>query len=246
MALGFLSRALLVFVTRRDLPLLVSNDRSAAARRGIEVAHPVAGDLVAFVVAEREREAVGALELDVLACEDEVRSRRRSASRDGGGFGFDLDVDRVGGVLDGGGVRGGERRLRSNEGRDNTLEQGLGVDDWNASKRGVGGRLPVIVVEDQKLEGIVGNGEFKERAGPIFASRVCVVQERRHGDVDGLRAGVDQGYHLLARNLSLELVVNVRLVLGIDMERRFLGHDVVCDVGLSLLVLEEERPCVHK
>ena len=60
------------------------------------------------MVAEGNREAVGALELDVLACEDEVGRLGLGPGGDGGGLGIDVDVDGVGDVVDGGGVGGWE------------------------------------------------------------------------------------------------------------------------------------------
>ena len=124
----------LVLVTRGDLPLLVSHSRSTAARRGVKVAHPVARNLAAFVVAERKRDAVGALELDFLSSEDEILRTRRGSSRDGGRFGIDVDENRVGDVVDGGGVRGRECRLASDERRYNALEECFGVDEGDAAK----------------------------------------------------------------------------------------------------------------
>lgn len=239
-----ITTTLLILIARRDLPLLVPHRRSAAARGGVKVSDPVARDLVAFVVGEGEREAVGALELDVLAGEDEVGRLGRGAGGDGGGLGVDLDVDGVGDVVDGGGVGGGKRGLGPDERGHNALEQDLGVDERDAAERGVGGGLPVVVADDEHLQRVVGDGDFEERAGPVLASGVGVLEQGGDGDVDGFGAGVDERDHFLARDLAFDLVVDIGLVLHEDVEHGLVGDEVVGDVGLRLLVLEERDPRV--
>ena len=84
---------ILLIITGRDLALLVSHRRPTAARGGVEVADPVARDLVALTVGEVKGETVGALELNVLAGEDKVRRLGRGAGGDGDGLRVDIDVD---------------------------------------------------------------------------------------------------------------------------------------------------------
>ena len=124
-----------VLFTRRDLALLVPHRRSAATRRGIEVPNPVTGDLVALVIGEREGDAVGALQFDVLAGENKVRRLGRGSGGDSGWFRVDVDVDGVGYVLDRGGVWHWERRLISHERRDDALEEDVGVDQGDSAER---------------------------------------------------------------------------------------------------------------
>jgi hypothetical protein len=48
----------------------------------------------------------------------------------------------------------------------------------------------------------------------------------------------------LSWDLTFWLVVQVGLLLDIDVERRFVGEQVVGDVWLRLLVLEQRSACV--
>ena len=56
------------------------------ARGGVEVANPVAGDLVSGRRGEGEAQLVGALELHLEAGEHEVGGEGRAPVGDGGGF----------------------------------------------------------------------------------------------------------------------------------------------------------------
>ena len=141
--------ASLVVVTRCDLALLVSDRRPDTARRGVKVADPVARDLVALVVGKSEHDAVGPLELDFLACEDEILCLRLDPGRHRRRLGVDMDVDGVGDVIDGRDVGSGEDRLCPYERGDDTLEQGLGIDERDAAEGGVGGRLPEFVADHE-------------------------------------------------------------------------------------------------
>jgi hypothetical protein len=236
--------ASLIIIARGDLPLLVPHSRAAAAGGGVEEADPVAGDLVALVVAEGEDEAVGALEFDVLARENEVGRQRRRPGGDGGGLGVDVDVDGVGGVVDGGGVGCGEGQLGPDERRNDALEQDVRVDQRDAAEGGVHGRLPEVVADDEHLQSVVGDCEFEEGAGPVLARGVGVLEQGGDGDVDGFGARVDERDHLLAGDLALDLVVDVRLVVAEDVEYGLVGDEVVGDVGLRLLVFEKGGPGV--
>ena len=77
---------LLLLVCGCELALVIAHRRLNLARRGVEVAHPVARDLVAGWGHEGEAELVGALELHLEAREHEVGGERRAAVGDGGGF----------------------------------------------------------------------------------------------------------------------------------------------------------------
>ncbi len=87
------------------------------------------------MIVEREHDTVGALQLDVLARKNKVGRLRRGSGCDGGGFGVDVDVDRVGDVIDGGGVGHRERRLASHERRNNALKENISVDQWDSTER---------------------------------------------------------------------------------------------------------------
>ncbi len=182
------------------------------------------------MVGEREGETVGALELDVLACEDEVGRLGRDSRGHSGGLGVDLDVDGVGDIIDGGGVGGREGSLGPNQRRHDALQQNVGVDQRDAAERGVGGRLPAVVPDDEHLERDVGDGELKEGAGPFLARAVGVLEQRGDRNVDGLGARVDEGDHLLPRDLDFDLVVDVGLVMGEDVEHRLVGDEVAGDM----------------
>ena len=236
-----ITTTLLILIAGRDLPLLVPHGRAAAARGCVEVPDPVAGDLVALVVAEVECEAEGALEFDVLAGEDEVGCLGLCPSGDGGGLGVDVDVDGVGDVVDGGGVWGWERSLGSYKCWNNALKQDIGVDQRDAAERGVGGSLPVVVADDEHLKGVVGDCELEEGARPFLARAVSVLEQSGYGDVDGFCAGVDEGDHFLTRDLAFDLIMNVCLVVAEDLEHRLIDDKIVCDMRLCLLVLEKSH-----
>jgi hypothetical protein len=235
-----------VVVAWRNLPLLVSYSRSATTRRCVKVADPVAGDLTAFQIGEIEGDAVSTLELHVLACEDKVWRLRRGSRGDGRGFGIDLNVDSVGDVVDGGRVRGWKCGLDTHKPRNNALKKGLGVDDGDAAERRMGGRFPIVVAEDHHLERVVGDGKFEQRAGPFLARRIGVVHERGDGDVDRFSPRINEGDHLFAFHLSFDLVVEVRLVLHVDVERWFVCDEVVGNVWLCALILEDLRARLGK
>ena len=78
---------LVFLVERLDPAALVSGDGHAPARRGVEEADPVAGDLAAVGEADQvEAKLVGALELHLSGGEHQVRCARRWAGGDGDGL----------------------------------------------------------------------------------------------------------------------------------------------------------------
>jgi hypothetical protein len=155
---------------------------------------------------------------------------------------INVNLNVVRDVLDDNGVRGVEARLIADLGWDDVLEEQFGVDDRDAAECGVGGVLPEIVLNDEELQGVVCNGHFEQGAGLFFLDAVGVLQEGGDGDVDGIRPGVDERDVLG----DLRVLVDVRLVVGVDEEGGFVGDKVVAQVGLGLLVLEKRGAGIHE
>jgi hypothetical protein len=110
----------------------------------------------------------------------------------------------------------------------------------------MGGCFPVFVADDEDLESIVGDCQFEQGTSPFLAGRVGVLEKRGHGNVDWFCPGVDEGDHLLSRNLALDFIMNVRLVMAEDVEHRLVRNEICSDVRLSLLVLEQSSSCIRK
>ena len=64
-----------------------------------------------------------------------------------------MNLDVVDDLVHLGDVRGREAGLLSDAGGDDRLEKELGVDDGDAAEGGLGGIFPVVVVDDEHLEG---------------------------------------------------------------------------------------------
>ena len=76
-----------------------------------------------------------------------------------------MNLDVVGNLIHKRSIRSREARLLSDQRRDDALEQGLGVDDGDAAEGRLGGVLPVLVADDDQLEGRGGDCHLQERAG---------------------------------------------------------------------------------
>lgn len=144
-----------------------------------------------------EVDLVGALQLNGLAREDEVRCGGRGTRGDLGGLRVDADLDVVGDVLDGGGVGRDKVRLCADKRGDDALEEDLGVDERHCAQRGVGGILPVVVVDDKELQCVIGDRHLEKRARPVLAGGVGVLEQGGDRYVDGVGSRVDDADDVL-------------------------------------------------
>ena len=141
--------------------------------------------------------------------------------------------------VDLGRVRSRKARLLADERRHDALEQDLGVDDGDAAEGRLGGVLPVVVADDEHLDRGARDGHFKQSTRLLLVRVVGVDEQRVEVDVDGVDARVDQRDDgVVVRNVGV--VVDVGLVRDVHVEGRLVGDEVVGDVGLLLLVLEEQ------
>jgi len=154
-----------------------------------------------------------------------------------------MNLDIVDHIVDLRGVRGGEAGLLADAGGDDGLEQEVGVDDGDAAEGGLGGVLPVVVGDDEHLEGRRGDGHLEQRAGLVLVGAVGVGEQGAERDVDGLDAGVDDGDEAVVLG-GVRVLVEEGLVRDVDVEGGLVGDEVVDDVGLVLLVLEQDGASV--
>ena len=228
------SPLLLIVLARHQTAALVSEGGDGAVGAGVEVTLEELGDLV-LGGNEAERDLVGALELHVESGDGEVLGERRWALGDGEWLGIDVDLDVVGGFVDGDVVWGLERGLGSNQSWDNAVEQVLCVDDGDGSEVAFGRGAPEVVAEDKELERVGGDGDFEQIAccELVGGVEVGVLGQRAQRDVDGVAAAPVQEPN--ESRLVGVVVVEKCLVVDVDVEGWVLRNEVPGDLGECLL-----------